>query len=110
MTNIELQNIAESNFSLETNNWNDGKLFVQSKSFYGPRGECYHYALFEEGKLYALGNEQGNYAGGIYAYANQERAGYSNKEYPFLTISQYHIDELPTDLKEFVSQVIKEAR
>lgn len=34
---------------------------------HGPRGEYYHYVVVEDGKITGFGDEQGNYAGGIYA-------------------------------------------
>lgn len=34
---------------------------------FGPRGDYFHFVLIKGGKIVAFGDEQGNYAGGIYA-------------------------------------------
>lgn len=41
--------------------------FLTSNVGYGPRGDYYHLVLIKNGKIIAFGDEQGNYAGGIYA-------------------------------------------
>lgn len=40
---------------------------ISSEKVLGPRGECYVYVELFDGKIYAVGDEQGNYAGGIIA-------------------------------------------
>ena len=40
-------------------------MYTSTKHF-GPRGECYYLVLVKNNKIIAFGNEQGNYAGGIY--------------------------------------------
>jgi hypothetical protein len=39
---------------------------VESERSFGPRGEYYTYLVYIREKLVAIGDEQGNYAGGIY--------------------------------------------
>lgn len=54
--------------------WKDKKCYcgyeydemVKSKIAFGPRGEYYHLVLVKDNKVIAFGDEQGNYAGGIY--------------------------------------------
>ncbi len=41
--------------------------FLKSKVGIGPRGKYYHFVLVKDGQIIAFGEEQGNYAGGIYA-------------------------------------------
>ena len=41
--------------------------WFESKRGMSPRGEWYHLVLVRNGKIIAFGEEQGNYAGGIYA-------------------------------------------
>lgn len=41
--------------------------FITSEVGNGPRGEYYHFVLVKDGQIIAFGDEQGNYAGGIYA-------------------------------------------
>lgn len=41
--------------------------FLTSEVGFGPRGEYYHLVLVKDGRIIAFGDEQGNYAGGIYA-------------------------------------------
>ena len=41
-------------------------MYTSTKHF-GPRGECYYLVLVKNNKIIAFGDEQGNYAGGIYA-------------------------------------------
>ncbi len=41
--------------------------FLTSNVSAGPRGNYYHLVLIKNGKIIAFGDEQGNYAGGIYA-------------------------------------------
>jgi hypothetical protein len=99
MNNNYIEKLAK-NLGLGCKKWDDNTLFVRSEGSYGPRGDYYHYLLFRDGKLYAIGNEQGNYAGGIYAYADQEAEGYSKEKYPFLSIDNQTIDELPSKLRQ----------
>lgn len=40
-------------------------MYTSTKHF-GPRGDCFHLALIKDNKIIAFGDEQGNYAGGIY--------------------------------------------
>lgn len=40
---------------------------ISSEKVLGPRGEYYVYVELFDGKIYAVGDEQGNYAGGIIA-------------------------------------------
>lgn len=40
---------------------------ITSEKHFGPRGEYYHLVLIKDNKIIAFGDEQGNYAGGIYA-------------------------------------------
>jgi hypothetical protein len=37
-----------------------------SKNVFGPRGESYYLVLVKDNKIVAFGDEQGNYAGGVY--------------------------------------------
>lgn len=41
--------------------------FLTSEVGFGPRGDYYHLVLVKDGHIIAFGDEQGNYAGGIYA-------------------------------------------
>ena len=41
-------------------------MYTSTKGF-GPRGEYYHLVLVKDNKIIAFGDEQGNYAGGVYA-------------------------------------------
>jgi len=45
----------------------DGEQCFTSKICDGPRGDYYHYVMVKDGKIVGFGEEQGNYAGGIYA-------------------------------------------
>lgn len=48
---------------------------------YGPRGEYFHYAVVKNGCIIGFGEEQGNYAGGIYASPDfQENRFLTEKE------------------------------
>lgn len=50
------------------NDWKRGnEQCFTSKVGFGPRGEYYHYVMVEDGKIVGFGDEQGNYAGGLYA-------------------------------------------
>ena len=40
---------------------------IMSKSVHRERGEYYHFVLVKDNKIIAFGEEQGNYAGGVYA-------------------------------------------
>lgn len=44
----------------------DEQCFTSDVGF-GPRGDYYHYVMVKDGKIVGFGEEQGNYAGGIYA-------------------------------------------
>lgn len=55
----------------------------------GPRGYCYYLVLVKDDKIIAFGDEQGNYAGGIYAANDFNYERFLNekeslKEYPEL--------------------------
>lgn len=64
--------------------------FLTSEVGFGPRGEYYHLVLVKDGRIIAFGDEQGNYAGGIYASTEfstdsfQKEKEYIRKEYPEL--------------------------
>lgn len=68
----------------------DYDAFYTSEVGLGPRGEYYHLALVKDGKIIAFGDEQGNYAGGVYASYNfaegrfQKEKEYIKKGYPDL--------------------------
>lgn len=56
----------------------------------GPRGDYYHLVLVKDGHIIAFGDEQGNYAGGVYASTNfstdsfQSQKEYIRNKYPEL--------------------------
>jgi hypothetical protein len=41
-------------------------IMYTSTKYFGPRGEYYNLVLVKDNKIIAFGDEQGNYAGGIY--------------------------------------------
>lgn len=64
--------------------------FLTSEVGFGPRGDYYHLVLVKDGHIIAFGDEQGNYAGGIYASTEFSTDSflkgreYIRKEYPEL--------------------------
>lgn len=50
----------------------------KSKVGFGPRGEYFHYVVVEDGKITGFGDEQGNYAGGLYATPDFNESGFLN--------------------------------
>jgi hypothetical protein len=76
---------------------------VESGHGSGPRGSYYHYALLStDGKLVALGEEQGNYAGGEYAFApGAEPRGFAFPR----RIDLAAIEELPSELSGFLKSI-----
>lgn len=71
---------------------------------WGPRGEYYHYIYLLEGKIVAIGREEGNYAGGIYcslrgsdkATLKKRVEGCENKEIREMTAGlSYHPTGIP---------------
>jgi len=86
---IEIQaNIS----GLKTRMIDDSKIKVESKRSNGPRGDYYSYIIFSNGKISQIGEEQGNYAGGVCWDIDK------NNHYTLYE----EIDDLPDDLKIFI--------
>ncbi len=63
---------------------------------YGPRGEYFHYVVVKNGCITGFGEEQGNYAGGIYASPDfQENRFLTEKE-----VLKEHYPELYEQIKD----------
>ena len=60
----------------------DGTPYTEKKESphaQGPRGDYYDYILLLDGRVIALGDEQGNYSGGIYSSALGNRDAFINR-------------------------------
>ena len=87
-------NLSASSPTLAVLHKNCEFLFVNSPKHWGPRGDYYSYLVFVEGDIVGVGEEQGNYAGGIYAI-----------EKPNEPIADYVWEELPKELKTFIGEI-----
>jgi len=68
--------------------------YVESERIHGAKGYYYDYALFDkDNNLFALGEENGNYSGGIYAYKD--------------VIDEYTYSR---NLRDFLMDIVKENR
>ncbi len=82
---------------------------IESTKSDGPRGKYYHYIYIDNDGIIAFGDEQGNYAGGVYANEYEVRKGEEQYDKPhfFRPEQGFRKETIESYLKEYVKEDYK---